>query len=238
MAESRSDHWYIYFSLHQAIEITTPKVIRRWAAKKLNADYLKTSYLALTWDKEASIENESAAASVDIFINDVTAACDSAMRSSKTPRKCRPVYWWTDEIAQLRKESSFQRRKYQRCQSRKEAHMVAEQYQQARKRLKAAIKASKKAAWADLKNLADDDLFGKPYKVIMKKLGGVYFMVPQTVRRANYMRHPSNLLPICVLVCEINSCVASREFYDAEFNKELRKYNIQACYSLSITWGR
>ena len=77
-------------------------MIRRWATKKLNADYLKASYLALTWDKEASIENESASASVDILINEVTAACDSVMPRSKTPRKRGPVYWWTDEIDQLR----------------------------------------------------------------------------------------------------------------------------------------
>ena len=170
--ESGSDHRYISFSLHRETEVTAPKKVRRWATRKLNTDQLKASYLALTWDREASTGNECVATSVDSFIETVTAACDSAMPRSKTPRKRGPVYWWNEEIAQLRKESSHQRRRYQRCRGREEAQMVAEQYQQARRRLKAAIKASKKAAWEELKNLADEDPFGKPYKVIMKKLGG------------------------------------------------------------------
>jgi hypothetical protein len=171
--ESGSDHRYIHFTLRLKVEVAAPNKLGKWAVRKLNKDRLQTSYLTLTWGKEEEDkEDEATEDVVNEMIATVTAACDSAMPRCGPPKKRRAVYWWTEEIAQLRQESNRQRRLYQRCRGREEARGMAKQYQQARKRLKSAIKASKREAWRELCDMADEDPFGKPYKVVMKKLGG------------------------------------------------------------------
>ena len=193
--ESGSDHRYIYFQLHREVEVVASKKLGRWAVKKLSKDKLQASYLALTWGREEEEEVELEEA-VRRSTKLVTKACDSSMPRCGPPKRRRAVYWWTDEIAQLRAESNRRRRIYQRSRGREEAQAVAEQYQQARKRLKAGIRGSKKAAWTELCNMVDDDPFGKPYKVLMKRLGGpsaTSKMEPATVEQVIddlFPRHP------------------------------------------------
>ena len=196
---SGSDHRYINFSLHREVEVAAPKKQRRWATRKLNEDRLTATFLAMTWgmdEREEEDDNEDAVQTVKKLTRVVTAACDSAMPRSGPPRGRGPIYWWNDEVAQLRKECNHQRRLYERSRGRIAAQMVSEQYQLARKRLKTAIKASKRSAWNELRSLADDDPFGKPYKVIMKKFGGPTAesrMEPEDVVKAIdklFPRHP------------------------------------------------
>ena len=114
--DSGSDHRYIQFSLHWEVEVTAPKKLRRWAVRKMSADRLRASYLTMIWNgNEAGNEEASVESAAARLVTNVTKACDAAMPRCGPPRKRKAVYWWTEEIAQLHKESNFQRRRYQRC---------------------------------------------------------------------------------------------------------------------------
>lgn len=58
-------------------------------------------------------------------------------------------------------------------------------YREARKELKCRIRSVKAKCWAELVRIVDDDPWGKPYKVVLKKLQGppaTASMEPRTVR--------------------------------------------------------
>jgi len=196
--DSGSDHRYILFSLHREVEVTAPKKLRRWAVKKMSTDRLRASYLTMLWNgDEADNEEAGVESAAAKLMGTVTKACDAAMPRCGPPRKKKAVYWWTDEIAQLHRESNCKRRKYQRCRGRVEAREAAELYQRARRRLKSAIKSQKKAAFNELCDLVNDDPFGKSYKVVMKKMSGpptASRMEPSEVEKvidALFPQHPA-----------------------------------------------
>lgn len=105
--------------------------------------------------------------------------------------------------------------------------ILAEQYQQARKRLKAAIKASKKAAWAELCDIADEDPFGKPYKVVMKKLSGppaASRMEPEVVGQVVdglFPQHPAPMVTLPEVVEDVP--LLSTEEVDVAVDRLRRK---------------
>ena len=122
---SGSDHRYINFSIHREVEVAAPqKLVKKWAVKKLNSDRLKATYLALTWGQGQEQEGNAEVAA-ERMIKTVTKACDAAMPRQGPPKKRRAVYWWTNQIAELRKECNRRRRIYQRSRGRKESRAVA-----------------------------------------------------------------------------------------------------------------
>lgn len=46
------------------------------------------------------------------------------------------------------------------------------EFKEARKRLNSLIRRSKEKCWADLTKIVEDDPWGKPYKIVMRKLQG------------------------------------------------------------------
>lgn len=67
-------------------------------------------------------------------------ACDSSMSRKARRNGRRPVYWWTVEIASLRSQCNKARRKFQRIRSEE----LRDSFKSLRKKLKVAIKTSKK----------------------------------------------------------------------------------------------
>jgi len=105
----------------------------------------------------------------------VTMACDIAFKA-KPPalQKRRPVPWWNDEIVSARKECVRYRRALTRARWREQGEAAEEHadFKETRKRLNNIIRRSKKKCWADLTKLVEDDPWGKPYKIVMRKLQG------------------------------------------------------------------
>jgi hypothetical protein len=86
----------------------------------------------------------------------------------------KTVYWWSDEIAALRRTSCRTRRRYQHAGQKDDAEERArerEAYSFARKELRGAIRLAQVESWKKLCLLVDEDPWGLPYKVVMKKLG-------------------------------------------------------------------
>lgn len=103
----------------------------------------------------------------------LVAACNYRMPIKSYHGRKKPVHWWTQEIAGLRKTSLAARRKFQRTRKRRGPDEFRDLEQAAKKALKdlrVAIRKSQENSWNNLCQLVDDDPWGLPYKLVVRKL--------------------------------------------------------------------
>lgn len=81
-----------------------------------------------------------------------------------------PTYWWTSEIAELRKNCLRRFATRRRKKIPGEILQEESKYEEAKKYLKISIKKSKKERWEELRNDVNNNPWGLGYKVVMKKL--------------------------------------------------------------------
>lgn len=134
----------------------------------------------------------------------ITLACNFAIPKRQVARHGKPpVHWWNPEISLLRAECVRAKRVKTRMvariarlrmrspvgfdNERAEAELARtnDVYREAKRQLKISILHSKKASWNKLIESVDNDPFGKPYKVVMRKLRGppaTATMEPSTLR--------------------------------------------------------
>jgi len=191
-----SDHHYIRFSLMPnpaGIAASCPQVPSGWdTSGGIDIDALLTGLLLAEWlDGGTPLDEQDADTGAVSFRSRVTAACNFALRPRRAPKPGKPpVHWWTAEIASLRSECvRAKRRKVRmvtritRLRQRGDAEFDNERanaeltrtndaFREAKKQLKSAILKSKKACWTELITSVDSDPFGKPYKLVMRKLRG------------------------------------------------------------------
>jgi hypothetical protein len=118
----------------------------------------------------------------------ITVACDFALRRlTPSPPGKPPAYWWNAEIASKRRDCVAAKRAKTRCIAKvhrrraRGQNSVSEEeaaiatnaiYKEARKGLKYAIAQSKSRCWNELLATIDSDPWGKPYKLVARKLQG------------------------------------------------------------------
>uniref|UniRef100_A0ABD2WY64 Reverse transcriptase n=1 Tax=Trichogramma kaykai TaxID=54128 RepID=A0ABD2WY64_9HYME len=107
----------------------------------------------------------------------ITGACDASMTKANPRRRREPVYWWTAEIADLRRSCLRARRLFQRSRGWQDEEAHSANYTSARRLLRAAIRTSKRRCWRQLCDEVDSDIWGKPYRIAMSRL-----RCPQTRR--------------------------------------------------------
>jgi len=98
-------------------------------------------------------------------------ACEAAIPRKKKWNGRRPAYWWTEKIADLRRQCLKHRRIYQRARGKPEARQKHVEYQVARKKMRDTIKESKKQCWVSLCEEVNSDPWGKAYQFVMRKIG-------------------------------------------------------------------
>ncbi|CAB0043276.1 unnamed protein product [Trichogramma brassicae] len=103
---------------------------------------------------------------------DITSACDASMTKVGGRRRRGAVYWWTSEIANLRRSCLRARRLAQRARGRPNSDACRASYASARRLLRAAIKSSKRLRWNKLCDEINEDVWGKPYGTVMSCLRG------------------------------------------------------------------
>lgn len=99
-------------------------------------------------------------------------ASDMSMPRAKKDIGRRPVYWWNREIELLRSVCISKRRAWVRTKRNAPIEIAARRgasYKRARGDLRKAIWKAKCAAWNNLLNKLEEDPWGKPYKVVIKK---------------------------------------------------------------------
>lgn len=163
-----SDHLAICWTVqrHQRCETHAPR--RRgfagWRANTFDADALAVCM------PEGGAEGKTAETKTDYVMKKVASACDAAMLRRRNGNQHKPVYWWNNNIAQLRAKSNRARRLAQRARKKPSFAELEVAFKRARAELTKAIKCSKRQCWTALIEEVESDPWGRPYKVVMTKL--------------------------------------------------------------------
>lgn len=166
-----SDHQYISFNITSRetgrnVTVTLPT----WNVRKLNTlaasnciETFKQRNPLAVLARDANVEDV-----VDTTIDCIVNICNAAMPKTKKYRNKSAVYWWSSEIGELRSICLSARRASTR---HPDDDIKKEEYKKARKTLRLAIKESKRKCWIQLCEEVDNDPWGRPYKIVMKKTG-------------------------------------------------------------------
>jgi len=101
----------------------------------------------------------------------VSAACCVSTKRLKFRNNKRGVYWWSEEVSQVRRRCIAIRRLLTRRRKRGgRCDDLIELYKKARAALCKAIKKAKSDAWGNLIQTLHNDPWGIPYKVMMDRL--------------------------------------------------------------------
>lgn len=167
-----SDHQYITYSLDKNRPRNTQnnrKSTRKWNVTKLDSEELIKSIDRRL--EEVDIDG-NARKIVESVMSIITHGCNSSMpRTGKSGSHRKAVYWWNEDIADLRRICLRCRRKYTRARRRGEAEEERQEYKDAKANLRRAIHDSKRKLWEELREDVNKNPFGLGYKLVMKKLG-------------------------------------------------------------------
>lgn len=163
---THSDHQAILFDVVTDERRTDGRLqsARKWNARSFDEEvfiFMMSENIQLTGSAEQKTSQ---------LMSLISKACDASMRKGTGRKNHKSVYWWNEEIAELRRRCIRTRRQAQRARGRENHEELRLQHQEARRSLKKAIKDSKKRSWQDLCDLVDDDPWGRPYKTVMAKL--------------------------------------------------------------------
>lgn len=168
-AYSHSDHQYICFRVakQKGKGSSHHKSAKGWSTRKMDVPALLETINQGCGDVMAT--NLTAQARVDKVNALIGKACDASMPKRSSGHRHKPVYWWNDGIAGLRRVCLAARRRSQRKNADDEARL---NYIRARKELRDAIKKSKARCWEELLESVERDPWGLPYKIVRQKLRG------------------------------------------------------------------
>ncbi|XP_039303454.1 uncharacterized protein LOC120357348 [Solenopsis invicta] len=120
---------------------------RRLVLRKPDQDALEVSLTVSKWADRG--QNAGAEAEAEWLCDAMSRACDASMPRSR-PRAKRAAYWWSEELAQLRRATVTARRAFTRARGRgmeAEVEETRAALKDARKALRVAIARAKAEAW-------------------------------------------------------------------------------------------
>lgn len=174
-----SDHQYIVFEVngYTRTRHNTTRQPPRWNVTKLDVGGF-TRLLQEAAAPEDAVPNALTGRNrterlVDGTMKLINRLCKATMpRKNPRPVK-RATYWWTDDIAELRRHCIAAKRRMYRARERDRptAAALTTQYKLARKTLTNAIKDSKKQSWRRLCEEVDQDPWGLGYTIVTQRLG-------------------------------------------------------------------
>ncbi|XP_025161795.1 uncharacterized protein LOC112590191 [Harpegnathos saltator] len=173
--ESLSDHLIIEMELSVTPDGLRPRNTDgprpgRWALAQLNREDLEISLMGSTWPQWK--DGQDLDSEVMEVMQVLALACDASMpRVRACPKRC--AWWWTDQIAELRRRSVHLRRAFRavRWDADPEVTLAARrEFCAAAKELRNAIGVARGKGWDDLLLSLDADPWGRPYRMVMQKL--------------------------------------------------------------------
>lgn len=196
-----SDHRWITLSMRgqreKEIQGKINKILPRWIYKGINTDMLNASMIAESW--EGLTENTGRTNLVDYIDITLHRASDIAMSrygGGKSGRK--QTYWWSDNIAKLRSEFLTERRKYIRIRKKgnnKQIERAKIRVKVAKKKIKTSIIKAKEECWKELLATLEADPWGRPYKIVTRKLAGNGRAICEAMSREDLELIISGLFP-------------------------------------------
>lgn len=173
--EILSDHCYIYFYVGAARQVLTfsRNKTRRWNLKKFNADFFLAT---LNWHEKDTIEKHQFNPDGMIgWLDKVMKEACGAAAPRVGPKKPRhQAYWWSENTAALRHDCIRARRLWQRAKKRRcpedQVRELGDAYKLAKRKLREEINKAKSKAWQELISTIDEDPWGLPYKLVLRKV--------------------------------------------------------------------
>ncbi|XP_051174822.1 uncharacterized protein LOC127290358 [Leptopilina boulardi] len=173
--ETMSDHQYIEFSVSEEIPRGHEKLQRSskcpsWNLKRLNREKLVESLeeSRLVHELNWMTKPVSLKGTVREARQVIVDACNHAMPRRQTRKTGKgSMYWWSKELACLRRKSHAARRKYTHSKGDSE---LREKWHEARLIFKKAVRSSQRRCWQDLIGESERDPCGLAFKIVTKKL--------------------------------------------------------------------
>lgn len=178
--ETLSDHLYIRFSVSPSPAAPDPRhsgrrtpMSPRWALRSLDVEALVEASIVQAWQtppRPVAVEEEA-----EWFRDAMSQICDASMARAKPPLPRRSVYWWSQDISDLRTRCVDARRRYTRHRRlrRRDAEVneqLYEEYRDCVKALQLSVRSAKERVWAELLEGLNRDPWGRPYKMVRGKI--------------------------------------------------------------------
>nr|XP_034195222.1 uncharacterized protein LOC117611396 [Osmia lignaria] len=113
---------------------------------------------------------------VDKFIDDVEKLVNKYTTYRGPYRGNRhPVYWWNEDTARYRKDVNKARRRLTRLRAKgnkKDIEEAHKDFKMAKKAMNREVKKGKRTRWENMLSEIDKDIWGRPYKLVTRKLKG------------------------------------------------------------------
>lgn len=167
--DSLSDHNYITFEFKKLEKPPrTRPTFKGWQTRKFNKTALNQKVSELNWD--------NAVISAGHFSTRLKQLCNASMPKRNTHPNRKPVYWWTQEVEELRRQCLRKRRLYTRAS--KNGNLAIRtttwlHFQTARKILRNNVKKAKRSSWKNLCEEINNEIWGQGYKIVMKQVIGL-----------------------------------------------------------------
>jgi len=191
--ESMSDHQYFAFQLEDTRTRgpATSCEPRGWKTEgEINSQDMEIGLLLARWTSDRALFATSANAQQRALAvhESITTDCEFGLRcTAPSPARKPPAHWWNEENVSERRRCVLAKRTKTRCVAKlhrfrargihsngvdESAILATDNYREARKDLKIAIAQSKKRCWKKLLETIDSDPWGKPYKLVDRRLRG------------------------------------------------------------------
>lgn len=162
--ETLSDHLYIEMVLGTARQVvhrpSDKGSKKRWALTQLDEERLEAALTVTAWEMKEKERGWDIYQEVEWLRENMTRICDEAMPRAKFHPPRRTTYWWTDELAELRRSSVQARKAYIRLPrggSAEEREEAMAAYREARCALSWAIRKSREKSWVELLSSLNTD---------------------------------------------------------------------------------
>jgi len=186
--ESLSDHLYIHIEIlvnkirkvyRYTKNIESSKYLKEiknsynmgWNIKKLNEDFLETAVIFESWARNTTLDL-SADEKIGNIERILKRACELSMPKKKKINK-KKSYWWSEELASLRRICIKNRRKLTIARQKDNHETIIacrERLREDQRVLRSAIRKSKKLAWREQLKSLNEDPWGLPFKIVMGKI--------------------------------------------------------------------
>lgn len=170
-----SDHQYITFEVVDRTQrrLEHGRISAGWNVKRMDPERFERTFLnSLRVAQGHDITTrEDAETIVSATMGAIEAACEVSMPRKTGRRGKSPAYWWTPEIATMRRSCHRLRRLAQRTRDPAEIMQRSTEHKLAKKQLRREINRSKAQCWRVLTEDVNRDPWGMGYKLVTRRLG-------------------------------------------------------------------
>lgn len=169
---THSDHRLISMDLLSSCKLKpldrSPRIHQGWCLNQLNIEKLKEALICTSW---SIIPANSSASLLADQLNKLTrTSCDYAMPHKPNSYRKSSVYWWNNEIADIRRKCISLRRDISHYKYTRQAPtLLLEEFRQTKSILRRTICKAKGNAWQNLIDDINKDPWEKAYRVITKR---------------------------------------------------------------------